>query len=252
MKIRIIVPIIDYLSQPAGYSMETKYLNTVKDKETEIFEKGIEYGFNTVESELMTIINGSQVVMSVVEDIKKGIEYDGVMVDCFDDPGIEALKELLQIPVAGAFESAIEKALQIGEPFGIITTDDAGLLHERKKVQAFGANDLLYDVEKAETRVDEILYLPKTVVSKVTMAINRMIILKPEIKTVIFGCTGMFLIVEDVRKAVKESNLDITIIEPFANCLKTLEERINTSKNTHIDCCVNYELFNSDNFKWFN
>ncbi|MGN1143967.1 MAG: aspartate/glutamate racemase family protein [Anaerovoracaceae bacterium] len=96
----------------------------------------LEYGFPSVETELQGMFNGTQTVM-LVKNLSPD-ECDGVFIDCFDDPGVYACREMGNLPVIGPYQAAICSALQLSDRIGIITTDEAGILNEEKKAQSFG------------------------------------------------------------------------------------------------------------------
>lgn len=52
-------------------------------------------------------------------------EPDAVIVGCFGDPGVAALRELLDGPVVGPFESALLVGTQLGQRVGVITILDS-------------------------------------------------------------------------------------------------------------------------------
>jgi allantoin racemase len=59
--------------------------------------------------------------------------FDAVVLACFGDPGLEALRELAPIPVTGFAEASFRAALALGEPYAVITIGQAwvGMLSER-------------------------------------------------------------------------------------------------------------------------
>ncbi len=58
---------------------------------------------------------------------------DAVVLACFGDPGLEALREVADVPVVALLEASVRRAGQIGRPFGIITAGAAWrpMLEER-------------------------------------------------------------------------------------------------------------------------
>jgi allantoin racemase len=46
---------------------------------------------------------------------------DAVIVGCFGDPGVAALREILEYPVIGPFEAALFAGLQLGDRVGVVT-----------------------------------------------------------------------------------------------------------------------------------
>jgi Asp/Glu/hydantoin racemase len=64
--------------------------------------------------------------------------YGAVVIGCFGDPGLEALRALAREPVLGLAESSIREADALGEPFAILTIGKAWveMLSERVAVAA--------------------------------------------------------------------------------------------------------------------
>jgi Asp/Glu/hydantoin racemase len=50
---------------------------------------------------------------------------DAVILGCFGDPGLEALREIAPVPVIGLAEAAFEAAAAFGDPFSILTIGPA-------------------------------------------------------------------------------------------------------------------------------
>jgi Asp/Glu/hydantoin racemase len=50
-----------------------------------------------------------------------GAGADAVLLGCFGDPGLDALKELSPVPVLGLAEASAAEALRLGRRFGVVT-----------------------------------------------------------------------------------------------------------------------------------
>lgn len=50
---------------------------------------------------------------------------DAVIIGCFGDPGLAALREILDCPVIGPFEASLCLALQLGDRVGVVTILDS-------------------------------------------------------------------------------------------------------------------------------
>ena len=70
--------------------------------------------------------------------------YDGILLGCYADPGIDALREMLTIPVAGPFESSAATALTLGHRFSIVTAtpEMAPVLAEEVRAKGIAAHRL--------------------------------------------------------------------------------------------------------------
>lgn len=62
-----------------------------------------------------------------------GWAHDAIILACFGDPGLEALRELARIPVVGLLESSVAWAMESARPFSIVTAGRAWvpMLEER-------------------------------------------------------------------------------------------------------------------------
>ena len=60
----------------------------------------------------------------LLEEARKGAAdgADALVIACFDDPGLEACRELLDIPVIGICEAAMAAASMVGHGFYVVTT----------------------------------------------------------------------------------------------------------------------------------
>lgn len=67
--------------------------------------------------------------------------HDAVILGCFGDPGLEALREMARVPVVGLAEATFDTALARGERFGIVTVGPAwkAMLRARLAVHPAGA-----------------------------------------------------------------------------------------------------------------
>lgn len=82
--------------------------------------RNVPWGPFSVESEVDNIVAASAVLDTVW---RARNDYDGFVIACFDDPGLDACRELIWQPVVGIGESAIVAARQRAERVGIIVVD---------------------------------------------------------------------------------------------------------------------------------
>jgi len=82
--------------------------------------RNVPWGPLSVESEADNIIAASAVIDTVWNAKDK---YDGFVIACFDDPGLEACRELVPQPVVGIGASALLAAKEAVERVGVIVVD---------------------------------------------------------------------------------------------------------------------------------
>jgi len=83
-------------------------------------------------------------------------QHDAVIVAAFGDPGLVALREVLDIPVLGLTESALMSACMLGQRFSIIAISRRISAWYRETVQANGLLDRLASIRTLDQRVQNI------------------------------------------------------------------------------------------------
>lgn len=83
--------------------------------------KSVPWGPRSVESEADSVVSASAVLETVWNSRE---DFDGFVVACFDDPGLDACRELVGQPVAGIGESAIIAARDCAERIGVLVVDE--------------------------------------------------------------------------------------------------------------------------------
>ncbi len=82
--------------------------------------------------------------------------HDAVIVAAFGDPGLAALREVLDIPVLGLTESALMSACMLGQRFSIIAISRRISAWYRETVQTNGLLDRLASIRTLDQRVQNI------------------------------------------------------------------------------------------------
>ena len=102
MKICLIVPIITKTFIDEEHTQE-RFGNYVRP-DTEVEVVYLDYGPASIESKYDEVLASPFVVKKAEWAEENG--YDAVVVSCMNDPGVEAAKEVLKIPVVGPREAA--------------------------------------------------------------------------------------------------------------------------------------------------
>ncbi len=86
---------------------------------TEVGVCNLDYGPESIESEY----DEALCIPNFLEKAKQAEEegYQGVISDCFGDPGVKPAREILNIPVVGPCESSMLVASSLAKSFSIVT-----------------------------------------------------------------------------------------------------------------------------------
>ncbi len=99
--------------------------------------------------------------------------FDAVVLACFGDPGLEALREHAGMPVIGLAHAAMRQAERLGAPYAIVTAGAAwdGLLSRR--LRDWNASPLFTGVQVIEGTGLGVLHDPDGSVPRVARAMAR-------------------------------------------------------------------------------
>lgn len=216
MRIRIISPVTNQKLA----NISTKGLSEIACSDTLISMVSLEKGPASVESLYEDALAVPDILRRVLEAEKDGI--DAILINCMNDPGLEASREVVSIPVVGAAQSSMLLASLLAHKFSVISTAARDVYPIELLVRRYGLKDKyastrwvdipVLDLEKDEDK------LVHTLVEESTKAI-----LSDGANAIVFGCTGMYAVVEKVNKRLKEKHLDAIVIDPTLAALKWAE-----------------------------
>lgn len=96
-----------------------RFLQERAGADVEIAVASPKNGPGSIESAYDSYMAVPEVLESVAEAEKNG--YHAVVISCFGDPGLDAARELVSIPVVGSGETSMHVAAQLGTRFSIIS-----------------------------------------------------------------------------------------------------------------------------------
>ncbi len=230
MKIRIVVPII---SADWVFEAVMKDAEQFKAPDTELDIVALDKGPASIEGAYDELLAAHNVVDKVVEAEKDGCE--GVFVDCFGDPGVDAAREMVSIPVVGGFQPAVTAASILAGRWSIVTILKGvvplleGLI---KKIGLESRMASCLDVDLPVLALDDQDILLTRLFEQ-----SKRAILEHGAEAIVFGCTGMLGVGPALREKLEREGLLVPVIEPTAAAIGFLESairsRITHSKRTY-------------------
>ena len=146
--------------------------------------------------------------------------FDAVIVGCFSDPGLEALRELVRIAVVGPGASALHLAAQLGSRFSVISPlGGGGLGRVEARLRALGVAAKLASVRSVDMPVLDVARQRGAVLERLS-EIGRSAVHEDHADVLVLGCMSMgFLgITEEVGKEI-----GVPVVNPVTAGLKTAE-----------------------------
>lgn len=158
---------------------------------------------------------------------------DAVIIGCFGDPGLAALREILDCPVVGPFEASMHLAAQLGARVGVVTVLDSVVPMLDQLVRGMGlslryAGALAIDVPVLELNDDA-----ATVAERVAL-VARELIERCDADALVLGCMSLAFLGVAERTAARAG---IPVVNPAHCALKTAEslvaQQLHQSRRTY-------------------
>ncbi len=189
----------------------------------------LERGTASIESCYDEALNTPYILEKAEWAEKKG--YHGIVIDCYGDPGIDAVRERVRIPVAGANHAANFLAVQIAKRFSIVNIlpETEPILYDL--INKYGLNSHLASIETIDIPVLELEKHPRKTVEKAYRAAKKAITEKGAY-AIVLGCTGMSGLADAIERKLRKDGIEVPVIEPLRAAIYTLISWIMAGK-TH-------------------
>jgi allantoin racemase len=151
---------------------------------------------------------------------------DGVVVACFDDPGINACREVFSGPVLGICEAAVKAASMISTSFSVVTTLPRSVPIIEELIRGYGLSHRCRRVRSAAIPVLALEEPNSGAREKVRDEILRAVE-EDNCEAVVLGCAGMADLTEWLTKETGIPVIDgvtvaVRMVEALVGCgLKT-------------------------------
>ncbi len=129
------------------------------------------------------------------------------VIACFSDPGLRAAREVAEGPVFGISESAMARALSLGERFGILAILPASVGRHRRYVRSLGLEARFADSLPIGRGVAELADADATLTALAET--GRRLRDDKGAEVLILGCAGMA-----GQRGALEAELGLPVVEP--------------------------------------
>lgn len=131
-------------------------------------------------------------VPGLLETIRKGksMGYDGYVIACFDDPGLDAARELVREPVLGICEAAMYAAAMVSTSFSVVTTLPRSIAIIEHLAHKYGMERFCRRVRAAAIPVLA-LEDPQSKATEQILAEIQCAIAQDRAESIVLGCAGM-------------------------------------------------------------
>ncbi|MEM2389645.1 MAG: aspartate/glutamate racemase family protein [Ignisphaera sp.] len=192
-----------------------RFAKSVLPGDVEVEVRNLPKAPPAIECEYDRDLAAPYVVEEVVRANREG--FHGIVINCFDDPGLEASREVSEIPVLGIGETSMVVALLLGYRIAVISTGRNSRLTYYRKAVALGIEKRIVYTSGIEVSV---LNLRKDLesVRKMLLSEIRRAVEDYGAEVIVLGCGGFIGLAEDLSKSS-----GVPVIDPTLVTLKVAE-----------------------------
>ena len=211
MKLKIIVPINNNVfNKPIKQAVIS-----VLESDVTVDVENIPQGRRCIESRYDSIINAPYVAELAKKSEADG--FDGIFVSDMDFCGVEAIREIVSIPVIGGFRASAYTAMMLGQKFSIITVLDSVFDMQQEHTRTFCIAENLASIRVVNLPVIALVdgHKEEAIEKVFSESINA--IERDGARAIILGCTGFVGVAQAVQSRLAKAGKGVPVIDP--NCL---------------------------------
>ncbi|HEX5312559.1 aspartate/glutamate racemase family protein [Aquabacterium sp.] len=139
--------------------------------------------------------------------------FDGIWLSDFDMCGVEAAREVIDIPIIGGFPTSAFTALGLSQRFGILTILSSTLAMQQGHVLTYGLQDSFAGIAPINCPVDQLSNVDVVVAKSLPVALH--LIQDLGAQSLLLGCTGFVGVAEKLSLMLSESlQTYVPVIDP--------------------------------------
>lgn len=189
------------------------YLRRFARKGTSIKVVSLKDGPSSLET-FQSMVSVCPAIIELVKSIES--DYDAIMINCFGDPCVEAIREIVRVPVLGPGETSMMIASLLGHKFSVISPTKKTALQVESRVRALGIEQRFASAVGLDIAVLDLERDVKKTVKAVVKASEKAV--RDGAEVIALGCTGLAYMADEIRK-----RLNVPLIEPASLALKVAE-----------------------------
>ncbi len=204
-------------------SMIEKSARQAASKDVEVIVRNPETGPEAIES----FMDETTSTLNVIRDIIRPNlgKIDAVVIACFDDPGMYALREILDVPVLGIGESSILMALALGWKYSILAVSEKAVPLMENMIYRYGLEKRLASIESMKLSVVDVDRMSEEEVLRPLLEAGEKARNKGA-EVLILGCAGLTGYDEKLSRKMR-----LPVIDPVKAGVKLAESILSMGLN---------------------
>jgi allantoin racemase len=150
---------------------------------------------SSIESRWEELALAQAVVEQAVEAERRG--YDAVITACLGDPGVDAAREMVRIPVIAPGETALLTARMLSHRFSVISPIEQTVPLAREQVHKAGLLHNLASIRSFDMEVERIRLREPSTLAKV-VDLSRRCVAEDGAEAIVLLCASLSVLVDEV------------------------------------------------------
>jgi allantoin racemase len=150
----------------------------------------------------------SVATMAIMTLVKENPDIDGIVLACYGDPGLFALREIVDVPVVGIAEASFLTACMIAYKFGILVGEHKDVPSLENVLWTYGLEKRCAGLEPIGTAILDLQTDPAATLLALENSSKKLITQGAE--TVLLGCAGLSNFKDDLSRS-----LEVPVIDPI-------------------------------------
>jgi allantoin racemase len=129
-------------------------------------------------------------IPGLLDEVQRHPDVDAIVIACFDDTGLDAVRSLVSVPVLGIGEAAYHAASMVSTKFSVVTTLSRSVPGLENNLQRYGLAQKCVRVRATDIPVLKLEEGDPATLSKIHVEIQEAIE-KDAAEAIVLGCAGM-------------------------------------------------------------
>ena len=188
-----------------------KAVEPVLPPDVDVSVHNIDQGHDCIQNRTDWLENGFPVVKLAKSLQDQG--FDGIWLSDFDMCGVEAAREVIDIPIIGGFPTSAFTALGLSQRFGILTILPSTLAMQQGHVLTYGQSENFAGIAPIDCPVDQLSNVDVVVAKSFPVALK--LINERGAQSLLLGCTGFVGVAEKLSALLSEAlQAYVPVIDP--------------------------------------
>jgi allantoin racemase len=192
------------------------YLQRHAAPDTEIKMQSVPSGYPSIESERDVVVVAPHLLSGMQKAEAEGARAG--IIGCFSDPGLDAMRETVKMPVVGPGQSAVALAMQLGESYSILSPLDSSAKRALPRLRGQGLTERLASIRGVGVSVVGLTQGDNTAWERIVETGRRCI--DDGADVLVMGCMSMAFM--GIERELSD-RLAIPVVSPVLAALKTTE-----------------------------